>query len=84
VPIGVIGNMEMKKKIELVEGPDINSSPEDWERCVFCNTPTPYWVKKKDVPCCYICSLERNPVLVPTKNQWIYKFEKENKLKLSV
>ena len=41
------------------------------ENCIFCKSPTPYWVQPNDVPVCPKCAEKKMMDQVIDKDTWI-------------
>jgi len=42
-----------------------------YERCCFCDVPTPMWNMENDVPVCTVCAAKKEPDELPTKELWM-------------
>jgi len=51
------------------ESEDMGGPP--YERCCFCQKPTPYWCIQKDVALCPECAQTAHFEDVPTKEEWL-------------
>ena len=56
-----------------VERESLDFSGCEWESCVICGAPTPYWYSVKDVPLCPDCALVSPHDQIPSKEEWIIK-----------
>lgn len=51
--------MGMKRRSpRLIKEPHGLGPP--YERCSYCYTPTPYWIKNLNIPCCQSCFKQKN------------------------
>jgi len=65
-------NKKPYPRIEVIhEPPEFKRDPQ--EKCCFCQQPTPYWVKGKDVACCQACATTHVLAEVPAKADWCAK-----------
>jgi len=56
--------------IQIENENDPQATFRDLEHCCFCDKPTPYWHKPKDVAVCPSCAAVNDPEDVPSKADW--------------
>jgi hypothetical protein len=62
--------------IKIIKEPENLGPP--YEKCCFCNDPTPYWSLNNDVPVCILCSQHKNESDLPTKEEYMNQLDEES------